>query len=72
MGTMTVVLQESEATAKIDADEKVVMVEPDNRLLGFGVALKLDEAIQFARMILEVEAMLAEETPGASEGVQAF
>lgn len=72
MGTMTVVLQESEATAKIDADEKVVMVEPDNRLLGFGVALKLDEAIQFARMILEVEAMLAEEAPGASEGVQAF
>ena len=72
MGTMTIALHNSEATAKIDADEKVVMVEPDNRLLGFGVALKLDEAIQFARMILEVEAMLAEETPGASEGVQAF
>lgn len=65
MGTRTVDMQDSGLNAKID--ESGVLVEPKNRAQGFGVAMTLEEAISFAKMVLELEAMLSADEVGASE-----
>lgn len=54
-------LVNSEVKAKIDPDNNTVVIEPNDRIRGFGVALELAEAIQFAKMILEMEAHLQAE-----------
>lgn len=54
-------LVNSEVKAKIDPDNNTVVIEPNDRIRRFGVALELAEAIQFARMILEMEAHLQAE-----------
>ena len=51
-------LVNSEANVKID--DATVIIEPADRARGFGVALELAEAIQLAKMILEMEAYLQE------------
>lgn len=48
----------SEVKAKID--NATVIIEPADRLRGFGVAMELAEAIQLAKMILEMEEYLEE------------
>lgn len=54
-------LVNSEANAKIDPDNSTVIIEPADRIRGLGVALELSEAIQFAKLILEMEAHLQAE-----------
>lgn len=56
-----IALVNSEVNAKIDPDANVVTLEPNDRVRGFGVAIELAEAIQFAKMILEMEAHLQAE-----------
>lgn len=51
----------SELKAKIDPDANVVTIEPTDRIRGFGVAMELAEAIQFAKLVLEMEAHLQAE-----------
>ena len=51
----------SELKAKIDPDANVVTIEPNDRIRGFGVAMELAEAIQFAKLLLEMEAHLQAE-----------
>lgn len=51
----------SEVNARIDPDANTVIIEPANRIRGLGVALELSEAIQFAKLILEMEAHLQAE-----------
>ena len=51
----------SELKAKIDPDANTVTLEPNDRVRGFGVAIELAEAIQFAKLILEMEAHLQAE-----------
>lgn len=62
MGKTFVKFEESEAQAVVTEDG--VILEPQDRVRGFGVALKLSEARQFARMILELEEMLELEPIG--------
>lgn len=54
-------LRNSEVNAKIDPDNNTVIIEPTSRIRGLGVALELSEAIQFAKLILEMEAHLQAE-----------
>lgn len=63
MGTTYAAFEESEVKATIS--DAGVILEPSDRSRGFGVAMALDEAITFAKMILELEAMLAEENIGS-------
>ena len=51
----------SELKAKIDPDANVVTIEPNDRIRGFGVAMELAEAIQFAKLVLQMEAHLQAE-----------
>jgi len=51
----------SELKAKIDPDNNTVVIEPNDCIRGFGVAMELAEAIQFAKLILEMEAHLQAE-----------
>jgi hypothetical protein len=61
MLALKVQLVNSEVSAKIDPDANTVTIEPNDRIRGFGVAMELAEAIQFAKMILEMEAHLQAE-----------
>ncbi len=54
-------LYKSEVNAKIDPDNNTVIIEPADRIRGLGVALELSEAIQFAKIILAMEAHLQAE-----------
>lgn len=56
-----IVLVNSELKAKIDPDNNTVVIEPNDWVRGFGVAMELAEAIQFAKLILEMEAHLQAE-----------
>lgn len=56
-----IVLVNSECNARIDPDANTVIIEPTDRVRGLGVALELAEAIQFAKMILEMDAHLQAE-----------
>lgn len=38
-----------------------MVIEPNDRIRGFGVAMELAEAIQFAKLLLEMEAHLQAE-----------
>lgn len=51
----------SELKAKIDPDANTVTIEPNDRIRGFGVAMELAEAIQFAQLVLQMEAHLQAE-----------
>lgn len=51
----------SEVSATVDTDNNTVTIEPNDRVKGFGVALELAEAIEFAKMILATEAALQAE-----------
>lgn len=61
MMLQNVQLVNSECKAKIDPDNNTVIIEPADRVRGLGVALELSEAIQFAKLILEMEAHLQAE-----------
>lgn len=54
-------MRNSELKAKIDPDANVVTIEPTDRIRGFGVAMELAEAIQFAKLVLQMEAHLQAE-----------
>lgn len=54
-------LRNSEVNARIDPDANTVIIEPADHIHGLGVALELAEAIQFAKLILEMEAHLQAE-----------
>ena len=62
MGTQTVVLTDSEVTAKITADG--VIIEPNDRTRGYGVAFTLQEAISLGNLFRDLELMLNEEQIG--------
>lgn len=61
MLAQNVQLVNSELKAKIDPDNNTVVIEPNDRIRGFGVAMELAEAIQFAKLLLEMEAHLQAE-----------
>lgn len=61
MLSQKITLVNSELKAKIDPDANVVTIEPNDRASGFGVAMELAEAIQFAKLVLEMEAHLQAE-----------
>ena len=61
MLAQNVQLVNSELKAKIDPDNNTVVIEPNDRVRGFGVAMELAEAIQFAKLLLEMEAHLQAE-----------
>lgn len=63
MGTTYAAFEESEVKATIS--DSGVIVEPADSRRGFGVAMTLAEAISFAKLVLELEAMLADEPVGA-------
>ncbi len=54
-------MRNSELKAKIDPDANTVTIETNDRVRGFGVAMELAEAIQFAKLILQMEAHLQAE-----------
>lgn len=54
-------MRNSELKAKIDPDNNTVVIEPNDRIRGFGVAMELAEAIQFAKLVLQMEAHLQAE-----------
>lgn len=54
-------LVNSEVSATIDTDSNTVLIAPNDRVRGFGVALELAEAIEFAKLILATEAALQAE-----------
>jgi hypothetical protein len=57
-------LRNSEVNATVDTDNNTVTIEPNDRVRGFGVALELAEAIEFAKLILATEAALQAEFDG--------
>lgn len=52
----------SEVNATVDTDNNTVLITPNDRVRGFGVALELAEAIEFAKMIVAIDAALQAES----------
>ena len=60
-------LVDSKCHGKIDMDYRQLLVMPNDRVQGFGVAIELNEAIELAKMIMEVAAHLAAQLPSDKE-----